>query len=130
MEHVYNSDVYIEIRKAIYGLAQTGILANKLLKKRLKPEGYYEVAHTPGLWKYVTISGQYTLVVNEFGIKYTGEEHTAHLIHALKKYYSLSIDWTGSLYCGITLHWNYDKGYVEISMPKYIELLLARYRHI
>ena len=41
--------VYVEIRKAIYGLPQVGILANKLLKKRLKPHGYYEVPHTPGL---------------------------------------------------------------------------------
>ena len=45
--------VYLEIRKAIYGLPQAGILANKLLWKRLAPHGYYEVAHTPGLWRHV-----------------------------------------------------------------------------
>jgi hypothetical protein len=45
-----NGYVYVEIRKAIYGLLpQAGMLANALLKTRLVPAGYYEVPHTPGL---------------------------------------------------------------------------------
>jgi hypothetical protein len=32
--------VYLEIRRAIYGLPQAGVLANKLLRKRLAPAGY------------------------------------------------------------------------------------------
>ena len=35
--------VYIEIRKGMYGLPQAGMLANKLLKRRLAQRGYYEV---------------------------------------------------------------------------------------
>ena len=46
---VLNGFVYMEIRRGMYGLPQAGILANKLLRKRLKPHGYYEVPHTPGL---------------------------------------------------------------------------------
>ena len=53
-QHALNGFVYLEIRKAIYGLPQAGILANQLLRQRLRPAGYYEVAHTPGLWKHVT----------------------------------------------------------------------------
>jgi hypothetical protein len=41
--------VYIEIRMGMYGLPQAGILANKLLKKRLNVKGYYQCQHTPGL---------------------------------------------------------------------------------
>lgn len=130
LEHVLNGFVYVEIRKAIYGLPQAGILANKLLKKRLRPEGYYEVAHTPGLWKHVTRPICFTLVVDDFGVKYTGEEHAQHLIKALQKTYKISIDWTGSLYCGISLDWNYEKGYVDIAMLGYVIKLLARYKHI
>ena len=48
-EKVYGGYVYLEIRKTIYGLPQTGILANKQLREKLFPHGYYEVAHTPGL---------------------------------------------------------------------------------
>jgi hypothetical protein len=52
--HVHKGFIYVEIRKAIYGLPQAGILANQLLRKRLAPAGYYEVAHTPGLWRHVS----------------------------------------------------------------------------
>ena len=48
-EHAKNGFVYFEIRKAIYGLPHAGILANKQLRKFLKPAGYYEVLHTTGL---------------------------------------------------------------------------------
>ncbi|KAL7464467.1 hypothetical protein ACHAXS_004801, partial [Conticribra weissflogii] len=51
---VKNGYVYMEIRWGIYGLPQAGILANKLLKKILKPHGYYEVPDTPGLFNHIT----------------------------------------------------------------------------
>jgi hypothetical protein len=35
MEHVHNDWAYFEIRKGIYGLLQSGILAQKLLAERL-----------------------------------------------------------------------------------------------
>ena len=41
--------VYVEIQKGMYGLPQAGMLANKLLKSRLKRHGYYECRHTPRL---------------------------------------------------------------------------------
>jgi hypothetical protein len=41
--------VYIEIRKGMYGLKQTAILANQLLKKCLVPFGYYPARHTMGV---------------------------------------------------------------------------------
>ena len=38
-----NRAVYVEIQKGMYGLPQAGMLANKLLKRRLAKHGYYEV---------------------------------------------------------------------------------------
>ena len=35
-----DSQVYVEIRKGMYGIPQAGILAQKLLEKRLKKKGY------------------------------------------------------------------------------------------
>ena len=128
-QHAKNGFVYIEIRKAIYGLPQAGILANQLLRRRLRPHGYYEVLHTPGLWKHTTRPTQFTLTVDDFGVKYIGRDNAIHLITALRKHYELKIDWEGKLYCGITLTWNYDKHYVDISMPKYVDKLLAKFDH-
>ena len=35
-------------------------------------------------------------------------------------------DWTGSLYCGITLNWHYEKQYVDIAMPNYVPKQLLK----
>ena len=124
-----NGFIYVEIRKAIYGLPQAGALANKLLKKRLAPAGYYEVPHTPGLWKHIHRPVAFSLVVDDFGVKYVGKAHADHLIRALKKDYEISEDWTGGLYCGITLKWDYEKRTLDFSMPGYIKAALERYKH-
>ena len=113
----------------MYGLPQAGLLANKLLKQRLAKHGYYKVAHTSGLWKHISRPVSFTLVVDDFGIKYVGKEHTDHLLNALRQDYTLDIDWTGTLYCGISLHWDYDNKTVDISMPGYIKKVLHRFHH-
>ena len=81
--------VYMEIRKGMYGLPQSGILSNKLLKERLTKYGYNEVAHTPGLYKHDTRPVWFTLVVDDFGIKYIGQENAQHLIDTLKDFYEV-----------------------------------------
>ena len=43
--------------------------------------------------------------------------------------YKMKIDWTGTKYLGLTLKWNYNKRYVDLSMPGYIERLLQRFSH-
>ena len=74
------------------GLPQAGILANKLLRQRLLPHGYYECANTPGLWKHEWRPISFTLVVDDFGVKYIGQEHVNHLIRCLKEAYALTED--------------------------------------
>jgi hypothetical protein len=128
-QHVQKGFIYVEIRKAIYGLPQAGILANQLLRKRLAPAGYYEVAHTPGLWRHVSRPIQFSLVVDDFGVKYVGKEHADHLIKTLRQHYKLSEDWEGTLYCGITLEWDYQERTLDISMPGYILKLRAKFQH-
>ncbi len=41
-DKVLNGHIYLEMRRAMWGLPQAGILANKLLKKRLAPHGYFK----------------------------------------------------------------------------------------
>eukprot|EP00804_Cyclotella_cryptica_P001099 CCRYP_008385-RA/>CCRYP_008385-RA protein AED:0.18 eAED:0.13 QI:0/0/0/1/0.4/0.16/6/0/1406 len=128
-KHAVNGFVYLELHGAIYGLPQAGALANKLLQKRLAPHGYYEVAHTPGLWRHVTRPISFTLVVDDFGVKYVGQEHAEHLIHVLQENCTMSIDWNGALYCGIQLDWDYDHRTLDISMARYIDKVLQRFQH-
>ena len=100
----------MEIRKGMYGLPAAGIIANKLLKARLAKKGYFELPHTPGLWKHVSRTIAFTLVVDDFGVKYEGKEHVDHLLAALEDNYTIENDWEGKLYCSIELNWNFEEG--------------------
>jgi hypothetical protein len=95
--------VYIEIRKGMYDLKQAGLLANQLLQTRLAPFGYYPARHTPVLWLHRTRPISFTLVVDDFSVKYVGKQHTEHLRDALLRTYELTTDWTATMYFGMTL---------------------------
>jgi hypothetical protein len=126
-DKVKNGFVYCEIIRGMYGLPEAGVLANKLLKTRLKEHDYFEVKHTPGLFKHETRPIWFTLTVDDFGVKYIGKEHAEHLMSVLGKHYNMEEDWKGELYCGIHLKWNYRDGYVDISMPNYVKKKLTEY---
>jgi hypothetical protein len=95
--------VYIDIHKGMYGLPQTGVLANELLQRNLAKDGYQPTQHTHGLWTHDTRPISFSLVVYDFGVKYVGREHAEHLMACIKKHYNISSDWNGGAYCGLTL---------------------------
>jgi hypothetical protein len=121
--------VYTIIEKGMYGLPQAGILANKLLEERLDKEGYYQCQFTPGLWRHKWRPITFSLVVDDFGIKTIGIQHVQHLKKVLERYYEVSIDWKGELFCGVTLKWDYEGRTVELSVPGYIEDTLTMFNH-
>jgi hypothetical protein len=108
---------YIEIRKGMYGLKQGGLLANQLLQTRLAPFGYYPVCHTPCLWLHKTRPIAFSLIVDDFAVKYVGKHHADHLRNTLLQSYELTDDWEGKLYSGMSLKWDYKNRTCDISMP-------------
>jgi hypothetical protein len=75
--------VYCKIQKRMYGLPQAGIIAQQLLEKQLKQHGYYQCKTTPGLWKHDTQPISFALVIDDFGVKYVGEENAQHLLNTV-----------------------------------------------
>ena len=126
----HNGFVYVEIRRGMYGLPQAGRLANDQLVKFLAPHGYAPCKLTPGLWRHTTRDTVFSLVVDDFGIRYTSLDDANHLITTLRLAYEVSLDWTGSRYCGLTLKWDYDARTCDMSMPGYIERALQRFQHV
>ena len=124
-----DGNIFIEVRKGMYGLPQAGILAQQLLEQRLNKHGYVQNQAVPGLWTHKTRPISFTLVVDDFGIKYVGREHAMHLIQILKEHYEISEDWKGAKFIGLTLDWDYTMQKVHISMPGYIDDALARFQH-
>ena len=53
-------------------------------------------------------------------VKYMDKQHAGHLMNALKEDYTISHDWTGKQYIGLTIDWDYEKQEVHISIPGYI----------
>jgi hypothetical protein len=121
--------VYIEIRKGMYGLKHVGLPANQLLQTRLAPFVYYPTGHTPGLRLHKTWPISFTLVVDDFAVKYVGKQHAEHLRNALLRTYELTTDWTLTVYSGMTLKWDYKNRTCDISMPGYVSNVLSKFQH-
>ena len=126
---IHKGHVYAEVRKGMYGFPHAGLIANEQLQRFLAPHGYRPVPITPGLWHHETRDLSFTLVVDDFGVKYVAEDDAKHLISCLKQHYKVSEDWTGSRYISLNLDWDYDKRTCDISMPGYVERALQRFQH-
>jgi hypothetical protein len=113
----------------MYGLKQAGLLANQLLQTRLAPCGYYPARHTPGIWLHKTRPISFTLIVDDFTVKYVGKQHAEHLWNSLLRTYELTTDWTATVYSGMTLKWDYKNRTCDISMPGYVSNALSKFQH-
>ncbi len=79
--------IYCEIQKGVYGLPQASIIAQQLLKECLQKHGYHQSQETtPGLWKHGTHPISFSLVVDNFGVKYVGKENAQHLLDTVRHY--------------------------------------------
>ena len=87
--------VYCEIRKAIYGLKESGKLANIELQAVLATSGYKPCCFTHGLYKHETQNTTFSLAVDGFGVKYTNKRDADHLIMTLQKKYPIKMNWIG-----------------------------------
>jgi hypothetical protein len=123
----HSGKVHCKVRQGMYGLPQAGIIAQELLEERLLKAGYSQSKITPGYWKHEWRPISFTLVVDDFGVKYIRKEHTMHLIKMLKEHYEIKEDWDGRRYIRVTIDCDYRNGEVHISMPEYVERALARF---
>jgi hypothetical protein len=91
----------------MYGLLQAGIIAQKLLAKRLKEHRYNQSETMPGLWTHEWSPITFSLVIDNFGVKYIGEEHAQHLRQVVQKYYTCFFKKEEERYCGLTIKCGY-----------------------
>ena len=62
--------IYVDIRKGMYSLPQSGLLAQELMEQRLQKQGYTQSKVTPGFWTHAWQPISFTLVVDDFSVKY------------------------------------------------------------
>ena len=101
----------------MYGLTEASIIAFKSLVANMAPREYHPVRLTPDLWRHETLPTTFTLVVDDFGIKYFHTDQLTHFLNALRQNYRISMDLSGNDYCGLTLKWDYKKQFLIYQYP-------------
>ena len=91
--------------------------------------GYHQSKCTPGFWTHAFCPTQFSLVVNDFGIKYVGNDKTEQLIKVLEEHYTLTRDWSGEKYVGLTMNLDHVKREVCLTMTGYVAKLLYCFQH-
>ena len=126
---IKNGAVLAEVKKGIYGLAQAGILAQQRLFEHLNRNGYKAISDDhPCLFKHELNDIVFCLVVDDFGVKYKEKEHVEHLIKTLEELYILKVNWVGNSYVGFDIHHDKVNHTITLSMPRYIDDAIKRFR--
>ena len=121
--------MFFDIVKTVPGLPQSGLLSQQRLVTLLNSCDYFET-DTPMLFRHATLPITFTLVVDDFGIKYDSPSDLDHLISCLSQKYELKVHRTGNLYkyLGYTIDYDRTARTLELSMPDYIPAMLERLR--
>ena len=109
-----DGNVFCEVQWGMYSLPQAG---------QLHQAGYRQSTVTPGYWRQEWRLIGFTLVVDDFGVKFINKTDVDHLISVLSQDYNIDTDWNGTWYLGLglTLGWDYKIREVHLSMPGYIK---------
>ena len=95
---MYNGYIFARVTNGMYVLSQAGRIANDTLVQHMAPYGYHTSKNTPGLWTHDSRPIKFTLVVDDFGVKYSVKEHALHLKSALEEKYKVTTDQEGKLF--------------------------------
>jgi hypothetical protein len=82
-----------------------------------------------GFWKQKTRPTCFTLIIDDFAMKYVNDEDAEHLINAIKKYYPMRVDKKATKNIGLTIEWDYKNSKAHIHMPGYLQKALTRFKH-
>ena len=129
MDYKINGFIYVRAGKGIYGLVQACIIAHTASKEHIQPFVFENGPITLGLWRHNKNRITFNLVVNNLLIRCHIREDALHLIYVPQEKYNITQDWTGIIYSGITLNWDYKEIILDISIPGYVKETLHKIQH-
>ena len=71
----------------------------------------------------------FTLVVDDFAMKYVDKADVDHLLLCIKERYPVKVDWDAKQYIRVNLDWSYEEHEVLLSMKDYVKQDLAQLRN-
>ena len=127
--HNQSFRILMKVCKTIYGLKNAGALSKRKLDNILSAGGYSEDPNVPCVYTHATNGVTFVLVVDDFCIKYTTSAGRDHLRQTLEQAYEVTLDPKGTKFVGLTITYNRNKRYLEISCPGYFAKVLKRFAH-
>ena len=76
--------IFVCLTKEMHGIPYAGIISYDDVIHHMLSYGYHPSNKTPGLCTHNSRPINFTLVVNGFGVNYSGKEHDLHLKAALE----------------------------------------------
>jgi hypothetical protein len=73
-----------------------GLIAQERLTKRLHKTRNCQSSEMPGYWHHDWYLINYSLVIDDIGMKYFNNDNLEHLISVLKEDYKINMDWEGT----------------------------------
>jgi hypothetical protein len=84
------------------------MISNQDLVAHLAAHGYIQDDMVPCLFSHITNNIQFTLIVDDLGVKYTeGSTDLQHLIDTLELKWKTKFDLSGAKYVGFRIDWHY-----------------------
>ena len=100
-QYADNGNVLFQVDGTMYGHPVAGRIANADLVEHLAQHGYIQDPNIPSFFENSINKVSFTLVVDDFGVKYTGVENLQDLIRVLELRYIIKVDMSGKKYVGI-----------------------------
>lgn len=119
----------VRVKKGMYGLPHAGRIAAIKVTELLAKAGYRECRQNKMVFRHETRNIMFTLVVDDFMVKYSVRADAEHLIKTLETVYVMKTDWDAKKYLGMSFEWDYvsEQRTVSLSMPNYVEKGVQRF---
>jgi len=125
---IHNNAILFRVDKCMYGLPQAAYLSNKHLVAHLATQGYLQDPNVPCLFSHTSNGIKFTLIVDDFGVKYKSILDLNHLIAAIHSGgWKCKVDLDGAKYVGVSCSWDYVNNTLDTTMPHCVSKGLARF---
>ena len=116
--------MYAAIVKTMPGLPQSGWLSQTRLISHLESGGYRQTS-TPMLFRHEERDIDFTLVVDDFGVKFQNDDDWDHLCAYLQLLYAIKPHPVGTQFLGFSIYHDRTARTITLSYPGYVKKLLA-----
>jgi hypothetical protein len=124
--YIHNNSNLMEVNKSMYGFPHAGRIVQDVLIERLAKHGYHQTG-TTCIFRHVTNGVAFTLVVDDFGVKFKETAAADDLVRCLQLYHTLTIKKNATKFLGLTIAVDPIAREVRLSAPGVIPKALQQF---